>query len=144
MSVRPDPQPRTEPRFSLVLETSGPPPEIAHEHFRAKLRYETDPADVYADLHKGPPKFVLVDARSRQAFEEEHIPGAVSLPHREINAETSRGFSQDTLIVTYCWGPACNASTKAAVRLSALGFRVKEMIGGIEYWKKEGYPVSGR
>ncbi|TME91021.1 MAG: rhodanese-like domain-containing protein, partial [Chloroflexi bacterium] len=32
---------------------------------------------------------------------------------------------------------------KAAVRLSALGFQVKEMIGGIEYWRKEGYRIEG-
>src|SRR5207245_11627846 len=46
-------------------------------------------------------------------------------------------------VVVYCWGPACNAATKAAVRLAALGFRVKEMIGGIEYWDREGYGVEG-
>jgi rhodanese-related sulfurtransferase len=45
--------------------------------------------------------------------------------------------------VVYCWGPACNAATKAAARLSALGFQVKEMIGGLEYWRHEGYAVEG-
>ena len=28
-------------------------------------------------------------------------------------------------------------------KLAALGFRVKEMIGGIGYWRKEGLPVEG-
>jgi hypothetical protein len=40
------------PRFSLVLEVAPLPPEDAHEHFRSKLQFETDPADVYADLQK--------------------------------------------------------------------------------------------
>lgn len=43
----------------------------------------------------------------------------------------------------YCWGPACNGATKAAAKLSTLGFRIKEMLGGIEYWRKEGGPVEG-
>jgi rhodanese-related sulfurtransferase len=47
------------------------------------------------------------------------------------------------VVVTYCWGPGCNAATKGAARLAALGFRVKEMIGGIEYWRREGHPVEG-
>ena len=42
------------------------------------------------------------------------------------------------------WKPAIAAgATKAAARLSALGFRVKEMLGGIEYWRKEGFEVEG-
>jgi rhodanese-related sulfurtransferase len=43
----------------------------------------------------------------------------------------------------YCWGPGCNGATKAAMQLSALGFPVKEMIGGMEYWaERERYPVE--
>ena len=47
-------------------------------------------------------------------------------------------------VVTYCWGPGCNGATKAALALSQLGYRVREMIGGIEYWIREGHPVEGR
>jgi rhodanese-related sulfurtransferase len=39
-------------------------------------------------------------------------------------------------------GPGCNGSTRAAARLAALGFQVKELIGGLEYWKREGYPTA--
>ena len=43
----------------------------------------------------------------------------------------------------YCWGPACNGASKAAARLAAQGYRVKEMLGGIEYWRKEGGALEG-
>jgi rhodanese-related sulfurtransferase len=43
--------------------------------------------------------------------------------------------------VTYCDGIGCNASTKAAVKLSRLGYRVKEMIGGIDWWRRDGLAV---
>jgi rhodanese-related sulfurtransferase len=44
--------------------------------------------------------------------------------------------------VTYCDGVYCNASTKAAAKLTALGFRVKEMLDGMEGWRKEGYAIE--
>jgi rhodanese-related sulfurtransferase len=45
--------------------------------------------------------------------------------------------------VLYCWGPACNGASQAATKLAAQGFRVKEMLGGIEYWRKEGGNLEG-
>lgn len=43
----------------------------------------------------------------------------------------------------YCWGPACNGASKAAAQLAAQGYLVKEMLGGIEYWRKEGGNLEG-
>lgn len=129
--------------FSLVLETPAAPPEEAHRHFLAKLSVETDAGDVVLDLQRGQKSFVLLDSRSAQNFEECHIPGAINLPTRRITAESTAHLSKEHLIVTYCWGVGCNGSTKAAERLSALGFQVKEMIGGIEYWRREGGEVEG-
>ena len=129
------------PRFSSVTEVAAAPPEDAREHFRRKLAFETDPADVEADLRKGGGRFVLVDTRARSAFEEEHIPGAISLPVRSMRAAAEH-LDKSMVYVTYCWGPGCNGSTKGAERLAALGLRVKEMIGGIEYWKREGYRTA--
>jgi len=109
----------------------------------SKLAFETDPADVHFDMERGADGFVVVDVRSAEAFARRHIPGAINLPSRSINAETAAALPKDKVIVTHCWGPGCNGSTKAAARLSALGLRVKELIGGIEYWQKEGFPVEG-
>ena len=39
-------------------------------------------------------------------------------------------------------GPHCNASTLAALRLAQLGYPVKEMLGGYDYWVHDGYPVT--
>ena len=48
----------------------------------------------------------------------------------------------DAPLVVYCWGPGCNGATKLAHELAALGRPVKEMIGGFEYWAREGHPVE--
>ncbi|MFY2562547.1 rhodanese-like domain-containing protein [Corallococcus terminator] len=129
--------------FSFVLETPAASPEEAHRHFLAKLSVETDAADLHLDLERGKKGFVVVDVRSPDAYAERHIPGALSMPARTLSAATTASLSKDDVIVTYCWSPGCNGSTKAAARLSALGFRVKELIGGIEYWVKEGYATKG-
>lgn len=131
--------------FSFVLETGTADPVVARQHFAAKLSVETDPADVHADLERGARGFRVVDVRGALHYERCHIPGALNLPARSINADTVRaaGLSADDVIVVYCWGPGCNGSTKAALRLSSLGYRVKEMIGGLEYWRREGHPVEG-
>ncbi|GGJ40611.1 rhodanese-like domain-containing protein [Deinococcus roseus] len=130
-------------RISQVLSVPAAAPEIAWQHFAAKLTVETDPADVHYDLQHGLDSFILIDARSSKHFEECHIPGAISFPHSKINAESTAHFPKDKPIVTYCWSVACNGSTRAALKLAALGFQVKEMIGGIEYWRREGFAVEG-
>lgn len=129
--------------FSFVLEYPPANPEEARRHFAAKLAVETDPYDVKADLDRIPGAFVLADVRSADDYAECHAVGAISLPARQITAETTRHLDKKVPIVTYCWGPGCNGSTKAALKLAALGFQVKEMIGGLEYWRHEDLPIEG-
>jgi rhodanese-related sulfurtransferase len=130
-------------RQSRVLSTPAAPPDAAAAFFQSKLAYETDAADVYTDMQQGIDDFLLLDVRSPEAYARSHAVGAVNLPHPLISGETTAQFPPDKLLVVYCWGPGCNGATKAALKLSALGFAVKEMIGGIEYWEdKERYPVE--
>jgi rhodanese-related sulfurtransferase len=116
--------------------------ELAYEHFTHRLAVETDADDVGSALQDGSADFVLIDARSPAAYAAAHLPGALSYPHRGLTKETLDELP-DGPIVVYCWGPGCNAATKAAARISALGRDVKEMIGGFEYYVREGYPVEG-
>lgn len=130
------------PRFSAVNEFAPASPLDAAAHFAAKLSLEVDPADVHFDLEKGIKDFVVVDTRSTADYEREHIPGAISLPHRQMSEDTTKDLPRDRIIVTYCWGTACNASTKGALNLARLGFTVKEMIGGLDGWKADGFKTS--
>jgi rhodanese-related sulfurtransferase len=89
--------------------------------------------------------FVLLDVRSPEAFEKSHAIHAVSLPHSQITPEYMVRYDKSTKFVVYCWGPGYNGATKAASKLSALGFEVKEMLGGIHYWEDfERFPVIRR
>ncbi len=122
-----------------------PPAEsaTAQAHFAAKLSFETDPADLHFDMTHGIADFVVVDVRSAADYADGHISGAVNIPHAQITqARITADYPPDTLFVVYCWGPGCNGSTKAALRFSQLGYAVKELIGGIEYWREEGYAIT--
>lgn len=112
----------------------------ALEHFAAKLRYETDPSDVAAALAAGD-RFVLVDTRGHAAWHQGRAVGAVHMPTSEIVERAASEIAPGTPVVVYCWGPGCNGSTKAAVQFSRLGYEVREMIGGFEYWAREGLAV---
>jgi len=128
---------------SHVLCTPAAPWDEAYVFFQRKLHYETDPSDVYRDMQNRVDAFVVLDVRSPEAYVKSHVPGALHLPHTEMNAATTASLPHDKLLVVYCWGPGCNGASKAAMKLSALGFTVKEMIGGIEYWQeRERYPVE--
>lgn len=63
--------------------------------------------------------------------------------HRTMSASTTAPLDRAALVVTYCDGIGCNASTKGALAMTRLGFRVKELIGGLEWWKRDGYPTHG-
>jgi rhodanese-related sulfurtransferase len=65
------------------------------------------------------------------------------MPHREMTAESTQHLDKEVLYVTYCDGIGCNASTKGALKMAKLGFKVKELIGGIEWWKFDGYATEG-
>lgn len=111
-------------------------------HYTRKLAFETDSWDLNAALSRNEP-VVVVDGRSAEAYAREHIPGAVSLPHREISAAATEHLDRRKLYVCYCDGIGCNASTKTALKLLRLGFRVRELIGGMEWWKRDGYATAG-
>ena len=131
------------PARSRVGSVPAAPAALAARHFLTRLSFETDPSDLHADLHAGVPGIVVVDTRGAEAYQASHIPGAVNLPHAAIDERVAAGLDADALYVTYCWGPACNASTKGAAALASLGFQVKELLGGLSAWQAEGYSVEG-
>jgi rhodanese-related sulfurtransferase len=112
------------------------------QFFKDKLAYEIDPSDLIDALTNGEP-IVIIDARKPDAFQRERIPGALNLPHREMNETSTASLNRSALHAVYCDGIGCNASTKGAYNLSKLGFYVKEVIGGLSSWKNDGFATEG-
>ena len=127
---------------SLVRSTPAAPSAVALMHFSNRLTFETDCSDVFSSQASGEVDFVLVDVRGPEAYERGHVPGAINLPGRLITAQVLAAYPRSTLFVVYCAGPHCNGANKAAVKLAALEYSVKEMIGGVTGWLDEGFELS--
>lgn len=111
-------------------------------HYESKLAFEIDAWDLKAAIDAGE-NVIVIDARSTEAYARQHIPNAVSFPHRTMSERSTAGLDRAALYVTYCDGIGCNASTKGALNMAKLGFRVKELIGGLDWWKRDGYATDG-
>ncbi|MFF7975057.1 rhodanese-like domain-containing protein [Streptomyces sp. NPDC007905] len=135
----------TETSVNPVLRTAPAAPAEAAAYFRAILALHADVSDVAAALAAGgDPGFVVVDSRSTESWDQGHVPGAVHLPTALIPEQAEQLLDRSVPVVTYCWGPGCNGATSAALALAELGYRVKEMLGGFEYWAREGFAYETR
>ncbi|MBD0743953.1 rhodanese-like domain-containing protein [Streptomyces sp. CBMA152] len=123
-----------------VLRVAPAAPADAAAYFRASLVFHADVSDVASALAAGgDPGFVVLDSRSTESWDQGHVPGAVHLPTALIAEQAEQILDKSVPVVTYCWGPGCNGATRAALALAELGFQVKEMLGGFEYWVREGF-----
>lgn len=116
----------------------------ASAFFAAKLTYEIDAADLAAARASATAP-IVVDTRSAAAWDQGHLPGALHIPGADLTRRAGAELPDlQADIVVYCWGPGCNGATKAAATLSVMGYRrVRELIGGFEYWAREGLSIVG-
>ncbi len=126
---------------SMVSRPPAAESKKALKHFESLLEFETDCWDVHHAIVNNSKDFVLLDVRGEELYRQGHIEGAVSLPHARINEDMLKTYPTDTLFVVYCAGPHCNATEKAAIRLSKLARPVKKMIGGVTGWIDEGFSL---
>ena len=111
------------------------------EYYEDKLAYEFDAWDLSEAL-KRQERVVVLDVRSPEDYEAEHIPSALNIPHRTMSPETTQSLDRETLYVTYCDGIGCNGSTKGALKMARLGFKVKELVGGLDWWRRDGHAIE--
>ena len=96
-------------------------------------------------------KVVLVDTDDSEAYEAEHIEGAVSIPFDPAGDlhEKDQFLSAlpgDRLIVFYCNCAHEEDSAPMVTEMWQLGYardKVKALKGGLARWEKLGYPLAG-
>ena len=126
---------------SQVLAIPPASSERTAEFMQAKLSYHADAWDVAEDLRNGVAAVVVIDTRAEPLYTQGHVPGAISFPHRLMTAQSTSHLDRSKVYVTYCDGIGCNGSTKGAYKLASLGFTVKEMLGGLDFWVRDQQPL---
>ncbi len=125
-----------------LAEITIPSAPTARIHWVGTFVDARQPADLHDDIVAGRTDITVVDARWPESFNAEHIPTAISLPLKSLSAETTADLPRDAEYVVYCWDESCRASARVAQRLEQFGFRVKSLHGGLQAWKKQGYPTE--
>jgi len=97
------------------------------------------PTELWDKLNKD--EVTLIDVRPKEEFLSGHIPGAVSIPLKELK-EKLNDLQTDKEIVAYCRGPYCVLAAEAAKILSKKGFNVVILKEDVNSWGAVGLPVE--
>ena len=82
----------------------------------------------------------VLDVRPEDEFALGHLPGALNIPLRALEARLSE-LNPSQEIVAYCRGPYCVLSYEAVAALRARGFKVSRLEDGLPEWRAAGLPV---
>ena len=133
------------------------PPDI-YDYYTDETATMVSPHSIRKRMVSGTDNFVLVDVRSAEEYEREHIVGALSVPayvdkENSANTDTERVIENFKQIITdnpskeviiYCYSSSCMTGRKIGKALADAGVYVKEMtIGWNEwrfFWKQWNYP----
>jgi rhodanese-related sulfurtransferase len=77
---------------------------------------------------------VLLDVRPALEYQAGHLPGAISVPHDEVERRLAE-LPGDKLVVAYCRGPYCVYADEALAQLAASGRQVARLEEGIVEWQ---------
>ncbi len=80
--------------------------------------------------------YILLDTRTREEYDQSHIPGALLIPHTEIAQRAEEALpDKDQVILVYC--RSGNRSKQASEVLAELGYTHVKEFGGINTWPYE-------
>jgi rhodanese-related sulfurtransferase/DNA-binding transcriptional ArsR family regulator len=82
----------------------------------------------------------ILDVRPEDEFALGHLPGALNIPLRELEARLGELHPKQE-VVAYCRGPYCVLSYEAVAKLRARGFKVRRLEDGLPEWRAAGLPV---
>ena len=90
-------------------------------------------------------RIVLVEALPEKYFRHSHLPGALNIPHDQVETLAPALLpDKAATIIVYCANAACKNSGIAAEALARLGYaNVSTYEAGKADWIEAGLPVEG-
>jgi len=92
---------------------------------------QIDACQLLEKLNKG--KVTLIDVRPKEDYEEDHLPGASSMPLEELEKHLEK-LPPDQEIVAYCRGRYCLLSVEAVALLNKHGYTAIRFEDDITPW----------
>jgi rhodanese-related sulfurtransferase/DNA-binding transcriptional ArsR family regulator len=96
-------------------------------------------ADLLARIEEG--SVTVLDVRPPEEYEAGHIPGALSMPLKDLEAHLSQ-LPRDQQIVAYCRGRYCVLAVQAVRLLQEQGYQVAGLEDGMQGWTARGFAVA--
>lgn len=89
-------------------------------------------------------EFTLVDARTKEEYDEAHIIKAINVTEKNYEAQASQLPSdKNALLVIYCNGVKCGKSKKVAERAEAAGYtNILIYADGFPVWEEKALPIT--
>ncbi len=120
--------------------------EIIKEYYLAENYVHVSPHHLRKVMDKGDNSFILVDLRSQDEYEREHIIGAINIPAyknpnesayndvERIVSEFSK-LSKDKEVIVYCYSMPCMTGRKIGKMLTEHNIYVKHLNIGWNEWR---------
>lgn len=135
----------------IVFADKGTTDSLVAEYYQVENAVHVSPHSLRGKMDKGDQSFVLVDVRSQEEYEKEHIVGAVSIPaykdkytsaYDEVDRivdsfeKIKKEYPNRELIV-YCYSIPCMTGRKVGAILAENGVYVKQLNIGWYEWRHD-------
>ncbi|MEK7103612.1 MAG: rhodanese-like domain-containing protein [Patescibacteria group bacterium] len=140
--------------YTIMKPASAKPPtaqELIRDFYATETAVHVSPHSLRRKMDKGDTSFILVDVRSPQEYEKEHIIGAINIPAYKdpdtaIAYETDkdakkriidafRALPQGKDIIVYCYSIPCMTGRKIGDLLAGEDIYVKALGIGWNEWR---------
>ncbi len=120
--------------------------ELIKDFYLVENAVHISPHSLRGKMDKGVNDYVLVDLRSSQEYDKEHIVGAVNIPaYRDPDTSdygatdrivaAFKSLPKDKEIIVYCYSMPCMTGRKIGLMLTDYGIYVKHLGIGWNEWR---------
>ncbi|MBI2018116.1 rhodanese-like domain-containing protein [Candidatus Daviesbacteria bacterium] len=120
--------------------------QLIYDFYATENAVYVSPHSLRRMMDKGDNSYTLVDLRSTQEYEKEHIIGAVNIPaykdpdtsayeEKERIINQFRQLPKDREIIVYCYSMPCMTGRKIGLALAENGIFVKHLGIGWNEWR---------
>lgn len=114
-------------------------PSLTKEYYDTENKVAVSPATLRKMIDEKDSSFILVDLRSKEEYNAEHIVGAVNIPAVTMNEDeiilAFKKLPQNKTAIVHCYSAYCMLGKQVGQVLANQGIEVKDLNIGWSEWK---------